>query len=927
MPNRYFTLQGTTFDDIPLIQPDFEGIEESLATQQQLYDVTKTLADKKPKHLQPHAENVQNYISGVRSGIDDVSATYANLGIQAGNKARNELLRKVSRDWQPGGEAYAFEDVYNTYHGLSKEYKEKFKDDPNFMNKYAQNHLAASIKEWDYDPETETYSNVKDPQVSEYVDIQKEVDGIIEGFKADGYIEDTINGGWISRDGSQHITEEGITNMTNDLLRQERFQQQLQIEQWNKYGFDEKPPEGVLQQIEKDQKAMMTEGLAMQDLEMEEMQKTLEGRKQLQVLLKNSGLYSGKIDGIIGKKSKAALKELRDGKVKNIANHKVEENYFLKQLKEEYVRPMVEKYAFRDTTHTIRAQPYAMADYKHRNAMIAQNALIAAYTPPKPNYIVTDGKTSKTEYVTIGENIENAEDAVTMSEGQLVGTFTEEHQNAFYVTDVATENVLNGGNVIGDLINNIANAFAQPTPANLNKEALVNITAVSRDLEKRGITKDSKNYNEELKKGYIARVSEINPYGYSDTAIQAQADLLTNPDTRGKMYDVNELHSASKRAYNAAVNRKENIIEAFDNTKKGKQFWEEEYEKLKSKITDPKIKNVEDFKLASKNGTLKIRITARNEKGYADLENVVSSRYEQIIEKEWNQNPEDFNLNSNSVIFTGTGANKDIGREMIAMIEDEGLKQMLTPSQLDEVGFRANGVDGDVKVTNANFAVTRTGGKQEAMIQITTEYIDDSGEKKEGKTLVPYNSMTKATRDNFMLNIWDTTVIGNGDVIDNPQSIQNNAVISEVAFDNAYNANTYIDDRYLGQTVLQKNQTQDLREFYTYNDNGDEVQFNIVRAKPSNKSLSGEYVDDTYYILSNTEYKDFKREGGGKADYLNSIGAKSFNSLSALKQNFGRRYMKQEHEKYGTFNYGTPMIDGREVAPELINQYRNNTKD
>ena len=48
-------------------------------------------------------------MSGVRSSIDDLSRLYADEGVNAGNRARKELLREVGRDWQPGGKADRFQ--------------------------------------------------------------------------------------------------------------------------------------------------------------------------------------------------------------------------------------------------------------------------------------------------------------------------------------------------------------------------------------------------------------------------------------------------------------------------------------------------------------------------------------------------------------------------------------------------------------------------------------------------------------------------------------------------------------------------------------------------------------------------------------------------------------------------------------------------
>lgn len=117
--------------------PDFAALATTLGSQQQAYDQALAVGEKVPKHLQTPEERMalEDYMSSVRGQIDGLAQSYSDEGVNAGNRRRKELLREVSRDWQPGGKADIFQKRLETVESIRKKIDETY-DDPRVANYY-----------------------------------------------------------------------------------------------------------------------------------------------------------------------------------------------------------------------------------------------------------------------------------------------------------------------------------------------------------------------------------------------------------------------------------------------------------------------------------------------------------------------------------------------------------------------------------------------------------------------------------------------------------------------------------------------------------------------------------------------------------------------------------------------------------------------
>ena len=943
MPNRYFTLQGTTFDDIPLITPDFEGVESLLSNQQKMYDVTKSLADKKPLHIKTHAPAVQNYITGVRSGIDQVSEAYANQGVQAGNKVRNELIKKVSRDWQPGGEAYGFEDVYNTYNTLSKKYSDKFIDDPNFMDQYAQMKLKSSIKEWDYDAETETYSNVVDPNVSEYVDIQKEIDAIIKGFDSDFVEEVSFDGRKIWTNGVDVITEADVTDMAKNLLGQERFQQQLDIEQWNKYGFDGKPSQEVIDKLTDAQRANMEEQFINNKLGIEGLMATKEGREDIQMMLNKKGLYDGKIDGIVGPKSQAALEEHYKSQRELIDNYKVGEDYYINQVKQEYINPMVQKYARTKRYQDVKYDDVYLAGVKANHQIRVNEAYIMDLTPPKV-YDVASGATTKDSYTTLQDRKKDAEENLRAAKGNLLNGYDDEVVNAFFVKGANTSGE-SDGTLFGGFSNWWDNVINTADPYNSVSKALVTANTVDNELQAKGISKGDKDYDTEFIKAYVD--THDKGWDHSPQQLEDQARLLLNEDNYQKFTDdiiTYEKAQFSKRSADEQIDR---IASGFDNTEKGQEFWNNSYENYKNYIITPGINNVEDFRKAVKDGTIKVKgATSSNVEpdgiftavvgslfgAEYDLESppgrinngeFIMNGYKKSVKDAWNEDPSKFNLNSRIVMFTGGDANKDFNKDMFDAVKTVGLENFKTLDgfsghTLTQLGFDSSGnPTPGMELKSVNFGYAKVDGITKPVMQVSTTY----GDGKKGYAVVPFSDIQGPMVSHTINQIYTSTLDAQGQVMPNEQTKQNNAIASIMTFDNEIGKNSNINDTYLFNNKLKKGQVSSVG-YFNMNVGNSTQKIHVIRSKP-NSNVIDDYSKDQFYTLSNEESKRYNSlPPEKKSTYLSSIPkSRKYESWDAMKEKFGRLLADRNARENVVISSGTS-----EFRDPFIKDYNPNVR-
>jgi len=241
MANRYTTLAPTTFDNIQLYQPNYEGLDLLLGQQQQQKDLAEASIDAlMPDALNQFQPQADEYHQVWRDKIDKLPELYAK-SFREGNKELNTLIRDAKREIQdPNSEYSHFANTKKQYLEGVKRIEEFHAKDPIKYNKeWAMNQLESQLQgaTWDkfYDKSKErVIKGFSDPELTPYVDIQKDV---IEGMKNIQLNQDTeftnwIKPDWIQKIKTQEITPELVAEVTNQMLDNPKYKDQLTIEKW-----------------------------------------------------------------------------------------------------------------------------------------------------------------------------------------------------------------------------------------------------------------------------------------------------------------------------------------------------------------------------------------------------------------------------------------------------------------------------------------------------------------------------------------------------------------------------------------------------------------------------------------------------------------------------------------------------------------------
>jgi hypothetical protein len=92
--------------------PNFDAWDEVLGQLETEREVALLAADKVPQHHNIDREAVNRYLQEMQGGIDNVTNMYSNQQISQARRAQADMMRSITRDWQPGGRAANFESTY-----------------------------------------------------------------------------------------------------------------------------------------------------------------------------------------------------------------------------------------------------------------------------------------------------------------------------------------------------------------------------------------------------------------------------------------------------------------------------------------------------------------------------------------------------------------------------------------------------------------------------------------------------------------------------------------------------------------------------------------------------------------------------------------------------------------------------------------------
>ena len=242
MANRYTNLRPTTFDDIPLYQPNYEGLDMILGQQQQKHNLAQASLDALiPDALSPFQKEATEYQNRWASKIDTLPGLYQK-SFREGNKELNKLIREAKKELtDPNSEFKHFANTKKQYLEGVKRIEEFHKKDPVKYNKqFAMQQLTQQLQgaKWGDFYDGGVKKNFSDPELTPYVDIQKDVIEAISKIK-EGQdteltreIEKTLGRGWIEKIKTESITPERIEQATKVLLQNPKYKDQLAVEQW-----------------------------------------------------------------------------------------------------------------------------------------------------------------------------------------------------------------------------------------------------------------------------------------------------------------------------------------------------------------------------------------------------------------------------------------------------------------------------------------------------------------------------------------------------------------------------------------------------------------------------------------------------------------------------------------------------------------------
>lgn len=415
--------------------PNFEAWDSMLSAQQTKYDAAIAATQKLPKHLQNRVDLAGQYKQSTLGTVDDITKSYMENGVTAGNKKMRDFAMQLNKDWQPGGLAYELEQEYGDYQTAKAEIDKFYKDSKaeHSMNKkfsLAQLQKAAE-GEFKYDKEGDIYSRAAiSADTRPYIDIMDEAQKVVKDIKENGTTDIiAMSPAWFKKIQVEEVTPETIKEVTSSLLQQPKYAEQRQIELW---GEKQKyTPEG-LEQVKEDYKTNILSEFESTVKQLEGLQSTPKGQKELQQVLHDEGYYTGKLTGKFDKDTKAAYeKYIEDAKEKTAK--RVEETnvdqILSDKLLSNYTRPLVAAYKKRkESQDLIFNQEWGVrakiaAGNKNTNDLIT--AMQKLHAPETGDYLMTPAASRpmetldnlKTEYSNTLNQSKQAFDNISKASG------------------------------------------------------------------------------------------------------------------------------------------------------------------------------------------------------------------------------------------------------------------------------------------------------------------------------------------------------------------------------------------------------------------------------------------------------------------------------------------------------------------------------
>lgn len=381
--------------------PNFEAWDSMFNAQQTRYDTAVAATQKLPKHLQNRVDLAGEYKKSTQDSVDAITQEYLKNGITAGNRSMRDFGLQLNKQWQPGGLAYELEQEYGDYQTAKSEIDKYYKDakaEHSMNKKFSLAQLKKAAEgEFKYDADSDIYTRASiAADTRPYIDIMDEAQKVVKEIKENGYTDIVaMSPAWFKKIQVEEVTPETIKEVTNSLLQQPKYAEQRQIELW---GEKQKYTPENLVKLETDYKANALTTFDETVKNLEALQTTDKGKKQLQTVLESEGYYTGKINGKFDKETKEAYeKYIADAKEKlddrlektnadSILNDQLLSNY-TKPLVAAYTRKKEEESLIFNQEWGINAK--IRAGNKNTADMIT--AMQKLHAPETGDYLVTPG--------------------------------------------------------------------------------------------------------------------------------------------------------------------------------------------------------------------------------------------------------------------------------------------------------------------------------------------------------------------------------------------------------------------------------------------------------------------------------------------------------------------------------------------------------
>jgi len=386
-----------------IFTPNFEAWDSMLASQQQRYNAAMAASQKYPKHLEWRGDLAGQYKQNVESNVQDISNTFINEGVRAGNRKMRDFAFQLNQQWNPGGLAHELEKEYEDYQAGVKQisdYYEKNKAENSANRVYSLHNLKKDAQgEFKHDPTTGLYARAAIvPNLVPYTDIADEAFKVAKEIKESGRT-DIIQKSpeWFLKIQQEGVTEKTVREVTEALLEQPKFAQQLQVEKWL-----------IDQNTTPDQKQQMVAGAHAQVLKNKDnITKQIssilssgktDDIKSLQKQLSESGYYTGKIDGSKNdalntaiEQYKADLQAKADTTIKNTSYDSLVKD----QMVSSYTKPLIKAFAYekinKDLIFNKAWETRMRISASRQDTLDLVTAIQSLRNPEQSEYLVTPG--------------------------------------------------------------------------------------------------------------------------------------------------------------------------------------------------------------------------------------------------------------------------------------------------------------------------------------------------------------------------------------------------------------------------------------------------------------------------------------------------------------------------------------------------------